>query len=186
MHIQIQIPNLGSPAEFSHSHKHCKRKATQQHLHRKLEYKENIRTITGKKRSNNKNLKSQSPVKMLMVYRPKLTTKTPPMLTTLSADALVGSMSVLGHTWNSIFDKAIYCSTRIEQSVNVKVFSWHLRERTEYVWWPKEDPVSPYSTIKLLADVFTETVLRIIFCYWDQISNLTLVLSFPFLSHHWL
>ena len=28
----------------------------------------------------------------------KLTTKTPPMLTTLRADALVGSMSVFGHT----------------------------------------------------------------------------------------
>ena len=107
IHIQIQIPNLGSPAEFSHSHKHCKRKAAQQHLQQKVKYKENIKTITGKKRSNNKNLKSQSPVKMLMVYGPKLTTKTPPMLTTLSADALVGSMSVLGHTWKSIFDKSV-------------------------------------------------------------------------------
>ena len=29
----------------------------------------------------------------------KLTTKTPPMFTTLRADALVGSMSVFGHTW---------------------------------------------------------------------------------------
>ena len=116
--MQIQIPNLGSPAEFSHSHKHCKRKAAQQHLHRKLEYEGNIKTITGKKSSNINTFKSNSPVKMLMVYRPKLTTKTPPMLTTLSADALVGSMSVLGHTWKSIFDKAIYCSIRIKHSVN--------------------------------------------------------------------